>query len=145
MSRAPGPVSQTPGVPSRFESVSNQTSMVVGVLLFIRSPVSWTLFPFESRYMYCAVAGRARAADPTTARARIRFRALWIVRGVAIMVHVPYKEIDIRCTHNAVVVEVEPIADRTRNAEAPHDSTKVGRRDSLAFVGVDAQPLHDVE
>src|SRR6266705_4526737 len=66
-------VEHTAGDPSRFESVSSQMSMTVGPDGFTWSADVWTPSPFESRYMYCAVAGvtetrRAIAMSPIDAR-----------------------------------------------------------------------------
>src|SRR5216117_1309170 len=147
MSSAPEPKSQTPAEPSRLESVSSQTSTGVGALLFIRSLASWTPSPFESRYIYCAAAGRARSASTPTATPMIsrRYPVLWVIRRIAVMIQMCCNHVEIHRGYRTATVEVEPIADQARNSDTARDGTKVRCRHSLALVDVDPQPLHRVK
>src|SRR5438552_1602709 len=55
-----GSYSQVAGDPSRLCAVSSQMSMTVGPIAWTRSAAVWTPSPFESRYMYWALAGDAK-------------------------------------------------------------------------------------
>src|SRR5258705_559418 len=94
--------------------------------------------------MYCAMAGWTRIAIPPKVRTNDRAESLWIIRRVTVMIQMSRDHVEIRHIYQAVAVEVEPIADRARNSDAARDGGKVGRRDSLALVDVDPQPLHRV-